>query len=480
MGINLRLTDFVNVDIEVHGRGSGGFGVVYWGPDRKVGGRWRALKSLRPEIWQAKPQARADFAREALLWMSMWPHANLVPAEGIVSIDNQLYTVLTYAERGNLRDQISRGWDIGNALYCAQMIAAGLDVLHTPDPAVLRGQVVHRDLKPENVLFHESGLAQITDFGLASLVESSSDGQGTLPYMSPEQWARGRKVGPEADIYAFGIILYELLTGQHALLDLDSAPTRDDWYRAHQQYAPRRLRPFVRAAPESVEQLYQRCLAKNPSDRPTAREALTILQHAARDLRQRVYVVRDILPHTRENEISTLGNLATAYARLGHFDEALQRVRRVLAIDAHNPSMLATQANILAEQGRVDEALRAYDAALAAQPSRDRARIAMLLSNRATLLGKAKRFAEAEQGFAQAIAAEENDADLWHQRAVNQLSWALSEIDAQHIADARAHLNEGFRFAKQALNLDPGDSQTNQVLYVLQKLISELKEISAS
>lgn len=488
MGINLRLTDFVNVDIDVSGRGSGGVGLVYWGPDRLADGRWRALKTLRPNVLNEKPEARAEFIREALAWMSMWPHPNLVPAEGIVSIDNQQYIVLTYAEHGSLRNQIRPDMPLATALRWAQMIAAGLDALHAPDPDVPRGGVSHGNLKPENVLIHETGVAQLSDFGLATVLndhlrvqpalESSASRRGTFAYMAPEQWTRTTRADCEADMYAFGIILYELLTGEHPFPSLRGRPTKDEWRKAHEQDRPGELGEHMRGVPDALDQLVQRCLSKHPQERPTASEAYATLQRIARQLKLPAYVAKDTLTRTPANQVSVWGSLATTYAQFGYFEEALRRVNRVLAIDAHNATGLGTRANVLAELGRVNEALHAFDAALAARSPHQRSYTATLLCNRATMLGKVGRFAEADAGFARALGLVPADADVWHQRAANQLSWAMIELNAQRSAEGRSHLGEGIHYAEQALNLAPDDPQTDSLLFVLQHLVTELQTVA--
>ncbi len=239
-----RLTDVVNVDLEVQRTTSGGFGIVYMGPDRLAGGQWRALKT-----YQLMSQRVYDlFVREALVWFGLWPHPNLLPALKIAIIHPKAYIVLPYAERGNLRAHLHQPHRLITCLTWAQMIAAGLLELHTPQPELLRPMpIVHRDLKPENILLDGHRVAKILDFGLAQAFQDAAttdqdtgDGDaevsyataghsrhlrteegvvvGTPPYMAPEQWLGASPVGTHSDMYAFGIILSELFAHRHALL----------------------------------------------------------------------------------------------------------------------------------------------------------------------------------------------------------------------------------------------------------------------
>src|SRR5262249_45482807 len=110
-------------------------------------------------------------------------------------------------------------------------------------------------------------------------------GGGVCPpaYMAPEHWDDAALAGPPADVYALGLILYELLVGRHALADLHLPHSQQEWREAHAQrlpQAPRPLRVGAPRVPQAVEELDLACLAKRPDDRPSAQEA-TRVQHAA-------------------------------------------------------------------------------------------------------------------------------------------------------------------------------------------------------
>src|SRR6185312_10950670 len=117
---------------------------------------------------------------------------------------------------------------------------------------------------------------------------------GTIPYMAPEQWEDARYAGTPADIYALGIMISEIFTGRHALLDLDRSHSQADWRRAHTNPRPRPLRDVVPEVPPTIEAIYRRCLAADPDDRPTAAEVLAALQDGARAAGEDVYTPEEI------------------------------------------------------------------------------------------------------------------------------------------------------------------------------------------
>jgi serine/threonine protein kinase len=503
------------VDLTVERTASGGFGLVYMGPDRLRDGKWYALKTLKPALLRS-PRVRELFVREALTWVGLWPHINLVNAHFVTYIDAQPYILLDYAPRGNLADLLRRRPAFVWRLQSAQMIAAGLDRLHTPDPEYLRPEaIVHRDLKPDNVLVDQHGYARITDFGLAKAVaaagaqaaeravggepdaeaEEAEDaplrdprrsrlfrtarGQalGTVCYMAPEQWEDAALAGPPADVYAFGLMLFELLAGRDALLDRGGPHSRADWRRAHHEAAPRSLRegPVEGAGqlPERLESLYQACLAKRQEERPTAAEALAGLREAAAALGQRPYTPRSLAPHTTENESVFWVNWAAAHSRLGLFPEAVQCNERALALMPHDPVPLEWRANILLRMGRPGEALTAYEAALAAYPVDDPRRKTPL-GLRALALSRLGRYAEADAAFGESLAVDPEYADAWSNRGANQITWGEAEARAGRSDEARQHVLLAVRYLERALALGPNNPRSAQNLAIARRQLERL------
>ncbi len=196
--------------------GQGGAGVVYQAVDEKLGRRV-ALKVLRPDR-VGEGEHRQRLLREARAAAAI-SHANIAAVYDVDEADGQVYLAMEWVEGRTLREVIGgRPVATHDALRFAIGVAGGLVKAHAAG-------VIHRDLKPDNVRVTPEGEVKILDFGLAKALHSErSDGDtltesgvvlGTPPYMSPEQ-ARGRAIDTRSDLFSFGAILYEMLTGRRA------------------------------------------------------------------------------------------------------------------------------------------------------------------------------------------------------------------------------------------------------------------------
>jgi serine/threonine protein kinase/WD40 repeat protein len=240
--------------------GKGGMGVVYKARHYQLN-RVVALKMMRAgEDADADKLARFHAEAEAVARLR---HPNIVAIFDIGLANGVPYLALEYLPGGSLEQMFRHG-----ALpprQCARLLAPLAQAVHT---AHLAG-IVHRDLKPANVLLAADGTAKISDFGVAKLLEEperTQTGQiiGTPAYMSPEQ-AKGesKSVGPAADVYSLGAILYEALTGR-PLFEGDRALVILDKILSDDPTPPRRL---VRAIPADLETVCLKALRKDPRDR---------------------------------------------------------------------------------------------------------------------------------------------------------------------------------------------------------------------
>jgi len=205
--------------------GRGGMGVVYRAVDSRLD-RVVAIKSL-PDEFASDPVRLERFEREARV-LAQVTHANIAGIFGLEEQDGARYLVLEYVEGETLAEVLGRGpMPVDDAIDIAAQIAEGVAAAHDAG-------VIHRDLKPGNVIITPDGRAKVLDFGLARAdgVADASTGEmtqtptatygnsptipgailGTAPYMSPEQ-ARGKMVDKRTDIWSFGVMLYEMLTG---------------------------------------------------------------------------------------------------------------------------------------------------------------------------------------------------------------------------------------------------------------------------
>ncbi len=204
--------------------GAGGMGVVYRATDTNLK-RDVAIKVL-PESLATDTERLARFQREAELLASL-NHPNIAQIYGLEKADGTTALVMELVDGPTLEDRIKQGaLPADEALGIAMQIAEGLEGAHSQG-------IVHRDLKPANIKLRPDGTVKVLDFGIAKALEPdllTSAPQspmlttpatmagvilGTAAYMSPEQ-ARGKPVDQRADIWAFGCVLYEMLTGQPA------------------------------------------------------------------------------------------------------------------------------------------------------------------------------------------------------------------------------------------------------------------------
>jgi pimeloyl-ACP methyl ester carboxylesterase/predicted Ser/Thr protein kinase len=247
----------------------GGMGEVYRARHPGLG-REVALKTLVPHGRQGA-RAWRRFQREARLLASV-SHPNIAGVHDLILEQGRAFIVMEHVAGETLRQRLERGpLEIGAALDVARQLAAALAEAHA------RG-IVHRDLKPSNVILEESGRVKVLDFGLARSRESAAPMQGassttlagsvlgTPGYMSPEQ-ARGEMVDQRADIWAYGCVLYEMLSGRRAFdgesaNDVMAAVLRDE---PHWEALPD-------ATPREVRELVRRCLVKDVTGRLLAIE----------------------------------------------------------------------------------------------------------------------------------------------------------------------------------------------------------------
>jgi len=191
--------------------GRGGMATVYHGYDPRFE-REVAVKVLPSELLHSDPQFKLRFEREAKI-IAQLEHPSIVPVYDVGEEGGQPYFVMRYMNGGSLSERIkARVMSIGEAAKILGQIAPGLDEAHSKG-------IVHRDLKPSNILFDSKDTPYISDFGIAKLSRaqvSNVTGSGiigTPAYMAPEQ-ASGETVDGRSDIYALGIILFEMLTGR--------------------------------------------------------------------------------------------------------------------------------------------------------------------------------------------------------------------------------------------------------------------------
>src|SRR5271165_4328782 len=258
--------------------GEGGMGEVYRARDTRLN-RSVAIKVL-PQSIAADAGRMQRFEQEARSIAAL-NHPNILAIYDVGVQDGTSYLVMELLEGETLRERLDHG-----ALTVRKAVEVGTQIAHGLAAAHERG-IMHRDLKPENIFLTKDGHVKLLDFGLAkdqsgTASASSSDGlaltmrtapgvvMGTAPYMAPEQ-VRGEPMDYRADIFSFGAVLYEMLSGRRAFSGDSSVETMNAILKSD----PPELDPASVKISPGLERILRHCLEKNPADRFQSARDLT-------------------------------------------------------------------------------------------------------------------------------------------------------------------------------------------------------------
>jgi eukaryotic-like serine/threonine-protein kinase len=251
--------------------GAGGMGEVYRAKDTRLD-RIVAVKVLPSEL-AGDPEKRQRFEREARA-ISTLSHPHICTLHDIGRQDGVAYLVLEYLEGETLEKRMEKG-----LLSTAEVFRYAIELADALDKAHRRG-IIHRDIKPGNIMVTKSGV-KLMDFGLAKLKSETTPAAdalteitvgkkltaegtilGTFQYMSPEQ-LEGREADARTDIFAFGEVLYEMVTGRPPF----SGKTKTSLIASILSAEPKAMTELVPATPASLDRVVKRCLAKDPDER---------------------------------------------------------------------------------------------------------------------------------------------------------------------------------------------------------------------
>jgi len=251
--------------------GAGGMGVVYRARDEHL--RRDVAVKILPEYFASDPERMARLDREAWLLASL-NHPNIAAIHGLEAFDGKRFLVMELVEGETLAQKIAKGpLSVDEILNVCRQISEGLEAAHEKG-------IIHRDLKPANVKITPEGKVKVLDFGLAKAFQdgmTAADATksptltdqmtrpgvilGTAAYMSPEQ-AKGKPVDKRTDIWAFGCVLYECLTGKRAFQGETITETLASILKDEPD-----LSPLPPDTPTNVKALIRRCLQKNARNR---------------------------------------------------------------------------------------------------------------------------------------------------------------------------------------------------------------------
>jgi hypothetical protein len=410
--------------------GSGGFGRVYSAIDPSFG-RTVAIKVMSAP---GDPDLVQRFRTEATTVANLH-HKNIVNVHDFGEQDGAPYLVMEYLEGANLQDLIKQNsLSLLEKIEIMSEVAIGLQCAHE------RG-ITHRDVKPANIMRLANGSVKIMDFGIARIASENTHHLtqtgfiiGTLSYMSPEQF-NGAPADPQSDIFAFGVVFYELLTGRNPF----ASPNTGETITRIMTAEPPPVSSLVPGCPEGIDRIVKAALAKNREARYSS------LSDVALD-------ARPIIMELQRGQAGQLYSQASQLFAGGQLDAAQAAVRKVLDFDP-----VHTAARQLRTQ--IEQALHRRDDAGRAGSLLDKAE--KELRNRQwqeaeTTLTKIRQLGLSDPQIKTRL--EKADAQIEQaRRAEKQLVTAREELDQQH-------LTEAFRLVSEVLGADPANQTGKELL----------------
>jgi tetratricopeptide (TPR) repeat protein len=428
-------------------------GVVYVVRDGETG-RTQAVKTFISDAFEAYEGAAERFRQEASVWIGLGKHPNIVLAEIVHEVDHRPHLFLEYVAGGDLGTWIKAG----RLIEASMVTKLALNFCDGMNHAANWGMHVHRDIKPSNCLMTVDGILKVTDFGLARAVagndlalEINGDERayhqspsltrtgaaaGTAAYMAPEQFDDAKNVTVSADVYSFGVMLFEMVTGETPFV-------ADDWhgYSVAHKRAPVPNLPVT--TPKRLVRIIDRCLEKDPEarfgsflelrteldrlheqltgqglDAPLPRSGETAADLAVKCGNLAVIGKLDAALEAGLLAVQydpalpiAWGNLGYVHNAGGRFPESLEAYERALALDPLVSTFWQGKAISLSNLGRDADALAAQDRALQLNP-----RQINTWHNRGRTLGQLGRAEEAIASFDEALALDPNFADAWLNR----------------------------------------------------------------
>jgi serine/threonine protein kinase len=341
----------------------GGFGVVYIVANSEQ--YPLALKTLQGHIaWNEEDRNR--FEREIVTWLRLGSHPRIVHAICLDRVEGRPVLTMEYLPGGAVSDAISQG-----PLSIESALGHALDACEAMNYAYKKLGIVHRDLKPSNCLLTQTGRLKVTDFGLAKMLSElkardlgmpeslsncstfTSTALGTPNYMPPEQFKPGAELDTRADVYSFGVMLFEMLTGELPRVGTAAKELVQQSELGSQ-------------LPNNLQNIILRCVDLDPDKRPANFQQLqSELTEEYRQCMGNEPPASEKVPATNEAEYNVLG---MAFLQLGHLEEAVQFFDEGLDISPLDNYFLTNKGTTLRKLGRFQEALKCYNAALEVAP----------------------------------------------------------------------------------------------------------------
>jgi tetratricopeptide (TPR) repeat protein len=408
-----RVGDLIRDRYEVYDIKTGGIGVVYIVYDHDHGIPY-ALKTLQ-DRYLSNPLAVNRLTQEAEVWLRLGRHPNIVNVVCVDQIDDQPYIVLECIVGPSLREALSRG-PLARRTVLIYAIQFCRGMVHAQEKIP---EFAHLDIKPENCMVTQDGVLKVTDFSLSrALLEMhprpggrprggvSAPGQsktmaGTSPYMSPEQWVDFERAGRHSDMYSFGVMLYEMLTGKRPF----HVKTARQWRHVHLKETPAAPRTIIPSIPRTLNDLTMRCLRKTPEERPD--DFLGIMNSLETILREEFH---EETPTSSPEELEgwEYSNMGVSLCHLGRVREAISCYDRALFRNPKDPYAWLNKGVAVGTLGDGFEELECYGTALALSPDFSEA-----WYNKGLALYKLGRFEEAVSCYDRSLATNPHQTEVW-------------------------------------------------------------------
>ncbi|MDQ7823792.1 MAG: tetratricopeptide repeat protein [Candidatus Eremiobacteraeota bacterium] len=482
----------------------GGMGIVYVALDN-LRARFYAIKTFQEKyLWEET--VIQQFIREAEIWINLGKHMNIVQAERVMQREGKPYIILEYIQGSDLDTLLKEGLlAVHTSLDYALQFCDGMHY------AFQRLGLVHRDIKPSNCFITRDQVIKISDFGLGKIVYESTKERkgfslsaekdkdvlasaamvGTLPFMAPELFTDIKSASIKTDIYAFGVMLYQMLTGLNPFLDDDPTEVIERHLTLFPD-DPSQVNPEV---PPAMKAIVDKCIEKDPQDRYNDFSEIT------RDLREVFKSVTgsDFVQKSGENtfseedwikkglslaslklhreaiitfneafklnnrspaiihkgiSLSALGEYEKALEafdefqklhpdywkvwyhkgdtlrQCGNYEEALSHLEKAMSLTSQHGIIIGAIGKVMEEQGKLTEALEYYDKALEKSES-----MAEVWDYKGVLLMRMQRYPQAQEAFSEAVELNPRYLEAWFHRglAFYELGFFSEAIKAHNL-----------------------------------------------
>ena len=479
--------------------GHGGFGVVYLVYSQETKEVY-AFKTFRDEYLE-DAKTRELFRKEANVWVELDRHPCIVRAYFVEEIAGRLYIALEYVAPDEQGLNTLEAYLQRQPPDLAQSLRWGIQFCYGMEHAYSKGLQCHRDIKPANIMITQGMTLKISDFGLAGVLRVSKVARetgvnihhgkiglsysilgdqaiGTPPYMPPEQFSDVASCDQRSDIYAFGVVLYEMATSGEKrrrfpfLASLPKDGSAEEQRRFMNDMCQLHLCAPIPRIDSKIFPIICRCLEKNQSRRYSTFEELRadleflLKQQSGETLKppelaefeagewnnkgtslvnlRRFNEALDCFNRALEispQDAKVLVNKGSLLDQLGRYDEGLEFINMALEINPQNATAMVNKGNCLHDLGRISEAVNCYNMALQINPQQE-----MAWYNKGAILSGLDRFNEAIDCYNNALEINPQNAAAWYNKGAS-FYW----ID---------RFNEAIDCYNNALKLNPQDAES--------------------